>query len=68
MRQPPSPGEVDWSGLTPESRATLKQVVMRFYFGFSRSEVAAQLGTTPAEVGRRLASLRADIRKQVGGE
>jgi DNA-directed RNA polymerase specialized sigma24 family protein len=57
--------QVDWDGLSPSAKATLRQIIFReAELGWTRQEIADELHLTAAEMGKRMSEVRAELRAQ----
>jgi hypothetical protein len=58
-----TPSEIDWTRLSPQAAWIVTYLALPMSCGLSLSEVAGQVGETPAWVQKRLKSLRAELER-----
>jgi DNA-binding NarL/FixJ family response regulator len=54
---------IDWTSLSPRGQAILRQIARPISNGFSKTEIAARLGTSPKWVSDRLSELRSELER-----
>jgi len=59
---PPSANQVDWAGLSPRSKATLRVCWQPLLLGWTPTEIAQSIGLPPYAVSDALDQLREDCR------
>jgi type II secretory pathway component HofQ len=56
--------QLEWHTLSAGARWTLREIVFREQLGWTRQEVSEELRLAPAEIGKRMSALRAELRAQ----
>jgi DNA-binding NarL/FixJ family response regulator len=62
---PTIPSVIDWTRLSPQGQAILRQIARPISNGFSKTEIATRLGTSPKWVSDRLSELRSELERLI---